>query len=155
MGITVAPLTGAVMGSVDRHRAGVASGVNNAVARAASLLAVAGLAVVLRGRFDHVLDLRLRDLPLAPADAARVAAERSKLAAAELTGFDPTTFGGVRAAFDDAYVAGFRAVTLTCALLSAVAAMVGLVSAPPSRSRPSGASRAEGPAAARRQPASR
>lgn len=43
MAITVAPLTAAVLGSVGDDMAGVASGVNNAVARFASMLAVAAL----------------------------------------------------------------------------------------------------------------
>ncbi|MGI8407410.1 MAG: MFS transporter [Actinomycetota bacterium] len=41
MALTVAPLTAAVLAAVESRRAGVASGVNNAVARIASLLAIA------------------------------------------------------------------------------------------------------------------
>lgn len=46
LALTVAPLTATVLAAADQRHAGVASGVNNAVARLAQLLAVAALPVV-------------------------------------------------------------------------------------------------------------
>ena len=46
MSLTVAPLTAAVLAAVERGREGIGSGVNNAVARVAGLVAVAVLPVV-------------------------------------------------------------------------------------------------------------
>ena len=56
MTITVPPLTSTVMASVGEAHAGIASGVNNAVARVGSLLAVAALGAVLFASFSHHLD---------------------------------------------------------------------------------------------------
>jgi EmrB/QacA subfamily drug resistance transporter len=64
--LTVAPLTATVLASADVRHAGVASGVNNAVARAAGLVAVAALPAVAGlsaasyhepARFNHGFDL--------------------------------------------------------------------------------------------------
>jgi EmrB/QacA subfamily drug resistance transporter len=136
MGATVAPLTAAVMGSVDRRHAGVASGINNAVSRAAGLLAVAALGVLLLARFNRVLDGELAALSLPPALASAVDAERTKLAAADFSAFDPPLREALRRAFDLAYVAAFRTLMSAGAVLAALGALAGLVLIEPRRAAP-------------------
>jgi EmrB/QacA subfamily drug resistance transporter len=55
MAMIVAPLTTAVMASLDTQHAGLASGVNNAVARVAGLLGVAALGTITRARSAYEL----------------------------------------------------------------------------------------------------
>jgi len=52
LAVTVAPLTAAVLADADEGNAGIASGVNNAVARTASLLATAAIGAVIGGTVD-------------------------------------------------------------------------------------------------------
>jgi EmrB/QacA subfamily drug resistance transporter len=125
MGLTVAPLTTAVMGAVESRHAGVASGINNAVARAAGLLAIAALGVLLTHRFDAVLDARLQGMALPSQVSGVVDVERAKLAGADLSSvLDPGLRQELRGAFVDAYVAAFREVSLVCAGLAAVGALL-------------------------------
>jgi EmrB/QacA subfamily drug resistance transporter len=120
MGITVAPLTSSVMGAVDARHAGLASGINNAISRAAGLLAIAALGVLLVARFNAVLDRALAGMDL-PADVvASLSAERTKLAAAEV----PPALHRV---FVMSYLAGFRAVMLVSAALAALGALFAFV----------------------------
>ncbi|MCB1298030.1 MAG: MFS transporter [Microthrixaceae bacterium] len=50
--ITVAPLTSAVLGAIEPERSGIASAINNAVARVAGLIVIAALAAVVGGELD-------------------------------------------------------------------------------------------------------
>jgi predicted MFS family arabinose efflux permease len=56
---TVAPLTATVLADADEHNAGIASGVNNAIARVAGLLAVAALGAVVAAQFTSAIDSNL------------------------------------------------------------------------------------------------
>jgi EmrB/QacA subfamily drug resistance transporter len=136
MGTTVAPLTTAVMGSVDRRHAGLASGINNAVARAGGLLAVAALGLLLIARFHAGLDERIAALHLPPDVVAMVEAERGKLAAAEFPdSLDPALASRLRQAVAEAYVSAFRVLMLGCAALSALAAVIARLLVEPRQTR--------------------
>ncbi|MDQ3692967.1 MAG: MFS transporter, partial [Chloroflexota bacterium] len=82
MAITVPPLTTAVMSAVSRSQAGIASGINNAVSRTASLLAIAVFGVILTTAFDRAVSDRLDAIPgLSPDTRAALDAQRADLAA--------------------------------------------------------------------------
>ncbi|HEY6255566.1 MAG TPA: DHA2 family efflux MFS transporter permease subunit [Xanthobacteraceae bacterium] len=78
MAVAVAPLTTAVISAVPTHRAGVASGVNNAAAAVANLLAVAIFGAVALNVYDRALDTRLAAQPVSAEVSAAVAAARGK-----------------------------------------------------------------------------
>lgn len=67
LSMTVAPLTATVLSSVSEHHAGVASGVNNAMARIAGLLAIAVVGAVVSSSFASGLDSKLNSRALADA----------------------------------------------------------------------------------------
>jgi EmrB/QacA subfamily drug resistance transporter len=56
---TVTPLTATVLADADEHNAGIASGVNNAIARIASLMTVAALGAVVAAKYASEIDARL------------------------------------------------------------------------------------------------
>jgi EmrB/QacA subfamily drug resistance transporter len=119
MAITVAPLTTVVMSAVDQRHAGIASGINNAVSRVASLLAIAVFGVVLSTVFGHELDRRTSELP---ADVRHsVDAQRSKLAGADTD--DPRA----RRAIDESFVAGYERVLWSAAALTIASAICAAV----------------------------
>ena len=52
LAVTVSPLTAAILGAIEPARSGIASAVNNAVARVAGLLAIASLGAIVGGSLD-------------------------------------------------------------------------------------------------------
>src|SRR5439155_9467857 len=123
MAASIAPLTTAVMNAAGEESAGIASGVNNAVSRAAGLLAIALFGIVLAGTFGQDLERRVQVLPLSPSAREEILAERGRLAAAEPPhALQAAHASSVRQAIDLAFVAGFRAIARASAALALIAA---------------------------------
>jgi EmrB/QacA subfamily drug resistance transporter len=123
MAVSVAPLTTTVMNSVTQNRVGIASGVNNAVARGAGLLAIAVLGIVMLHAFNHALDQRLSDRKLPPSAWQSLQAQRSKLAAVALPEkLDALTQQTIHRAIDESFVSAFRIVMAIGAALAIASA---------------------------------
>ena len=134
MAITVAPLTTTVMNSVAQNRVGIASGVNNAVARGAGLLAIAVLGIVMLQVFKSGLDQRLSNWKLPESASRALQAQSTKLAALAVPGNqDPATQQVIRRAIDESFVSGFRivmAIGAALAIASAITAMTLITKTP-------------------------
>ena len=109
MSIVVAPLTTTVMGGVEERYAGIASGINNAVARVASLLAIAILGIVVSAVFNVSLANNTASLHLSSVVQQELAAQRGKLAGTEVpTDVDSATHAALSSAIAQAFVSAFR-----------------------------------------------
>ncbi|MGC2697887.1 MAG: MFS transporter [Candidatus Angelobacter sp.] len=125
MAITVPPLTTVVMQAVDSGHAGAASGINNAVARIAGLLAIAVLGVVMLVAFRTHLHHSLSQLALPQNVVQEIEANEIKLAALPLpAGIDSDTAATLKTAINRAFLFGFRVVLLICSGLAVVAAIL-------------------------------
>src|SRR6266852_3881353 len=125
MTVTVAPLTTIVMNSVDQDRVGTASGINNAVARVAGVLAIAVFGVVMVNAFGSRLNHSLAHLLLPPAILQKLQADEIKLAGLQVpAGLNPSTKAAIKESIAEAFVFGFRMVMLICAGLSVASAAV-------------------------------
>ncbi len=136
MAISVAPLTTVVMSAVGQGRAGAASGVNNAVARVASVLAVAVLGIVMVKLFSFSLQRTLAAAMLPPGILHYVQSNEIKLAGLDLpSGLDAQTSALLRTSISHAFVFGFRIVMLICAGLCVASAAVAALLIPTNSGR--------------------
>jgi EmrB/QacA subfamily drug resistance transporter len=131
----IAPLTTTVMDSVAERQAGVASGVNNAVSRVASLLSIAVLGIVAFHVFNTQLAQRLHAVKLAAPARNAVLEQRNRLTQIE----PPEELSSdqqqvLKSSIDESFLAGFRwvmVISAGLALLSAVSAWSMIAGKPP------------------------
>jgi EmrB/QacA subfamily drug resistance transporter len=127
MAVSVAPLTTAVMNAIPENRVGIASGINNAVSRAASLLAIAVLGIVMLAAFERSLGRGLASLRLPVAVRESVEEQEIKLAAIEIPEeIAPAQRKTIKHAIDEAFVTGFRHVSCIGAVLAFASGMMSL-----------------------------
>lgn len=125
MAITVAPLTVVVMNAVGEDRVGTASGINNAVSRVASVLAIAILGVVMTQAFASHLNRSLEHLALPSQVLHDLQANEIRLAGLQApAALDPATRSAITQAIAAAFVFGFRIVMEICAALAAAGAFL-------------------------------
>ncbi|HEY1723239.1 MAG TPA: MFS transporter [Magnetospirillaceae bacterium] len=129
MALAIAPLTTIVIGAVDQRQAGVASGVNNAVARLGGLLAVAILGAVAVSVFGGELESRLSAAKIEPATITAIRAEAPRLAnatvPASITGAMRAT---IETALKQSFLKSFRVAMLINAILALLSAGCSAVS---------------------------
>ena len=128
LAMTVAPLTSTVLADADEHNAGIASGVNNAIARVAGLVAIAAVGALVAAQFGSSLDERLGASARRPEVAPAVEqAKRQPLATVEVSGSPPALARRVEGAARDASVSAFRLGMAIAAGLVALGGLLGLV----------------------------
>jgi len=125
LSMTVAPLTAAVLAGAGADQAGIASGVNNAIARVAGLLGTAALGAVVAAAFGSALDSRLAGTALgASARAAVKEAKRLPLGRPDVHGLP---VGQARALTHAAEQASLHSFHLGMAIAAALVALGGVV----------------------------
>jgi MFS family permease len=124
MATTVAPLTTAVMASAPQERAGLASGISNAIARGASLLAIAVLGTLVATTFSSGLEARLASVPLPAASRAALLEQRARLAAIDPRSVPSELREEVRSAVTGSFTSSFRLLLAVSAALGCASALV-------------------------------
>lgn len=128
LAITVAPLTAAVLAGADSSDAGIASAVNNALARVAGLIATAALGVAVSASFSSALNSNLAGVSLTPAGRATVAqARRLPLGVPDTAGLPAGEAQQIQAAARASSVSAFHLAMGAAAVLVAVGGFAGAI----------------------------
>lgn len=125
MGVTVAPLTATVMGSVSAQQSGVASGINNTMARAANVLTVAIIGAIALVSFGSFLEDESADIQLTQEQRNFLDDEASELANADVPDdLSDETADAVQDAINIAFVKAFRVTAYIAAGLAFFSAII-------------------------------
>src|SRR5437762_6043505 len=128
MALSVAPLTTTVMNSVPANRVGIASGINNAVSRAAGLLAIAALGIVMLHVFNRSIDSRLSNLEVSAEGRRSLEDQRINLAATTIPQDIASPMRqALKQAINESFGQGFRRVKLVGAALALASGITSLL----------------------------
>jgi EmrB/QacA subfamily drug resistance transporter len=126
LSMTVAPLTAAVLAGSERQ-AGIASGVNNAIARVAGLLGTAAVGAAIAGSFASSIDTRLAGVQLGRvAEAAVREAKRLPLGRPDVKGMSSAQAHAVSRAAEAASLHSFHLGMAIAAVLVAIGGLAGV-----------------------------
>jgi predicted MFS family arabinose efflux permease len=121
LSITVAPLTTVVMNSAGPDHIGAASGINNAIARVAGVLAIAVLGIVMVKAFGSHLNRSLVALSLPAHVLVEIRTNEVRLAGLQVpTEVNADTRAMIQRSIVEAFVFGFRLVMMICAGLAVI-----------------------------------
>ncbi len=113
------------MNSVSANRAGIASGVNNAVSRTAGLLSVAILGLIMFHAFNSCLGQRLNTIAIPTNVRQALDTQRIKLAAMEIpSDTNEETRAAIKQALNECFVFGFRQVMFAGATLALAGSLI-------------------------------
>ena len=128
LAMTVAPLTATVLADADEENAGIASGINNAIARVGGLIGVAALGAVVAAQFGSALDGELAGRQLSPRAVEIVSAARARtLVRVDPPQLPPAERTLVREATERASESAFHLAMGISGALLASAGVIGLV----------------------------
>ena len=128
LSLTVAPLTATVLADADEHNAGIASGVNNAIARVASLIAIAAVGALVASSYGASLREDLGPLADRPeVNRAIEEAEKQPLARVSVERGPPVVRARLDQASLDASVDAFHLAIGIATVLVALGGLLGLV----------------------------
>jgi EmrB/QacA subfamily drug resistance transporter len=128
LSMTVAPLTATVLADADERNAGIASGVNNAIARVASLIAIAAVGAGVAASYGSALRDELGAQASRPAVAKAIAeAEKQPLATVEVKGAPPRVQAAVASGSQEASVKAFHVAIGIATALVALGGVLGVI----------------------------